>query len=82
LTASAHKNNPDIVCILCLSCNVKNGYNNSEFVSQRAKTNKNVDIKFNAHDTFLEYASSGTLKIERLECQIIKNVGSNKTKGP
>ena len=32
------------------------------------KSNKNVDIKFSAHDAFLE---SGTLKIERLENQII-----------
>jgi len=28
--------------------------------------NKNVDIKCNSHDAFLEYPSSGTLKIERL----------------
>jgi len=34
-------------------------------------TNKNVDIKFSAQDAFLEYPSSGTLKIERLESQII-----------
>jgi hypothetical protein len=33
---------------------------------------KNVDIKFSAHDTFLEKPSSGTLKIERLESGIIK----------
>jgi len=33
--------------------------------------NKNVDIKFSAHDTFLEEPSLGTLKIERLESQII-----------
>ena len=32
--------------------------------------------------TFLEYPSSGTLKIERLESQIIQNSGNNKTKGP
>jgi hypothetical protein len=30
--------------------------------------NKNVDIKFSAHDA---YPSLGTLKIERLESQII-----------
>jgi hypothetical protein len=30
-----------------------------------------MDIKFNAHDAFLEYPSSGTLEIERLESQII-----------
>ena len=27
-------------------------------------SNKNVDIKFSAHDVFLEYYSSATLKIE------------------
>ena len=32
---------------------------------------KIVDIKFSAHDTFLEKPSSGTLKIERLESEII-----------
>ena len=32
---------------------------------------KNIDIKFNPHTTFLELISSGTLKIERLESQII-----------
>ena len=31
----------------------------------------NVDIKFRVHDTFLEYPSSGMLKVERLESQII-----------
>ena len=30
----------------------------------------NVDIKFSAHDAFMEGPSSGTLKIERLESQI------------
>jgi hypothetical protein len=34
-------------------------------------SNTNVDIKFSAHDTFLEGPSSGTIKIERLENQII-----------
>ena len=29
--------------------------------------NKNVDIKFSVHCTFLESASSGTFKVERLE---------------
>jgi hypothetical protein len=29
--------------------------------------NKNVDIKFSAHDTFLEWPSSDILKIERLK---------------
>ena len=47
-----------------------------------AVLNKNVDIKFGAHDAFLEYPSSGTLKIERLECQIflgaIKPTGQNR----
>ena len=32
--------------------------------------NKNVDIKFSAHDAFLEWPSSGTLKIEKLESHI------------
>jgi hypothetical protein len=36
--------------------------------------NKNVGIKFSAHDTFLDYPSSGTLKVERLENQIISKV--------
>jgi hypothetical protein len=43
---------------------------------------KNVDIKFSAHNPFLEESSSGTLKIERLESQIIESFGSNKTTGP
>jgi hypothetical protein len=29
--------------------------------------NKNVDIKFNAHDALLNYPSSCTLKVERFE---------------
>jgi len=36
--------------------------------------NKNVDIKFNAHHAFLEYHSLGTIKVERLESQIILKV--------
>jgi hypothetical protein len=50
----------------------------------RAKTecNKNVDIKFSAHDMFLEQPSSGTLEIEKLESQIIKGLGTNKICGP
>ena len=36
-----------------------------------SKVNKNVDIKFGAHDTFLEQPSSGTLNIVILESQII-----------
>jgi hypothetical protein len=39
-----------------------------------------VDIQFSAHDAFLVYTSSGTLKIGRLESQIIKSFGSNKAK--
>jgi hypothetical protein len=35
------------------------------------KRNQNVDIKFSACDTFLEYPSSDALKFERLESQII-----------
>ena len=31
-----------------------------------------IDIKISAHDSFLEYPSSGTLKVERLESQINK----------
>ena len=33
--------------------------------------NKNVDMKFSAHDAFLEQLSSGTLKVERLGNQMI-----------
>jgi len=33
--------------------------------------NKNVDIKFSAHDTFLEKPLPGTVKIKRLESHII-----------
>ena len=43
------------------------------------KRNKNVDIKFSVHNMFLEQPLSGTLKIDRLESQIIKVFGSNKT---
>ena len=35
------------------------------------KKTRRYDIKFNVHDTFLEYPSSGTLKIEKIESQII-----------
>jgi hypothetical protein len=45
----------------------------------RKKRIKNVDVKFRVHDTFLEQPLSGTLKIDRLESQIIKDFGSNKT---
>jgi len=41
--------------------------------------NKNVDIKFSAHDEFLEYPSSDMLEIERLEGQ--KVLGAIKPKG-
>jgi hypothetical protein len=34
-------------------------------------TNKNIDIKFSAHGTFLEYASSSTLKIKRFHVQSV-----------
>jgi hypothetical protein len=37
------------------------------------QSNKKVDIKFSAHDTFLKSPSSGTLKVEILENQIILN---------
>jgi hypothetical protein len=44
--------------------------------------NKNVDIKFSAHNVFLEQPSSSTLKVERLENQIILYVlGASKPKG-
>ena len=44
---------------------------------------ENVDIKFSAHNAFLEKPSSGKLKTERLESQVIFKVfGSNKTKEP
>jgi len=47
--------------------------NHRIFVSEKcipSGSDKNVAIKFSAHDTFLELPSSGTFKIERLECQI------------
>jgi hypothetical protein len=40
-----------------------------------------VYIKFTARDAFLELPLSGTLKIERLENQIIKVLGAKKPKG-
>ena len=43
---------------------------------------KHVDIKFSAHDVFLESPSPGALNVERLEIQIIfKSLGWIKTKG-
>ena len=41
--------------------------------------NKNVDIKFSAHDAFLELPSSGMFKVERLESQIM--FGASKSNG-
>ena len=41
--------------------------------------NSNVNVKLSAHPEFLELPSSGTLKIERLESQIIQSFGSNAT---
>ena len=45
-------------------------------------SNKKVDIKFSAHDAFLEQLSSGTLKAKILESQIIKKIslGAGKSK--
>jgi len=44
--------------------------------------NKNIDIKFSVHDTFLESPSSGMLKVERLKNQIIlKSLRAIKPKG-
>ena len=41
--------------------------------------NKNVDIKFNKHDPFLESTSSFTLKVESLLIQmILKSLGEEK----
>ena len=43
---------------------------------------KNVDIKLSVHNTILEHPSSGTLKVERLESQIIlKALRASKPKG-
>ena len=43
--------------------------------------NKNVDIKFSAHDSFLQKLSSGTLKLKIFENQIIlKYLGARKPK--
>jgi hypothetical protein len=45
-------------------------------------SNTNVDIKFSAHESFLEEDSLGMLQIERLESQIIKNtLETSKPKG-
>ena len=56
----------------------------SEYLEKiiNASHNKNIDIKFNVHDTFLESLLSGTLKVERLENQIILIfLGAIKPKG-
>ena len=36
--------------------------------------NKNVDIKFSNHETFLELPSSGTLIVLRLESLVIEGI--------
>lgn len=41
---------------------------------ERKKKQRNLDTKFRACDAFLESLSSGTLKVERLEREIILNV--------
>ena len=42
---------------------------------------KNLDIKGNAHDVFLEQPSSGMFKVETLEIQIVlKGLGASKSK--
>jgi hypothetical protein len=42
--------------------------------------NKHVDIQMSEHESFLELPSSSTLKIGRLESQIIYSFWSNDTK--
>jgi hypothetical protein len=51
-------------------------YNLSTGYIKCIHVNKNVDIKFSVHDTFLERPSF-TLKIKRLESQIIKKKKSD-----
>ena len=52
------------ICILIyLIQNISGG----TYKKHRNIYNKNVDIKFSAHDVLLEQPSSGTLKVERLE---------------
>jgi hypothetical protein len=41
------------------------------YVDFAIRNNNNVDINFSVYDVFLESPSSGTLKVERLEKQII-----------
>ena len=50
-------------------------------INIQSECNENVDIKFSAHDSFLEQPSSGTLNVERLESQIILKVLGSKPKG-
>ena len=40
---------------------------NIDIIKKKIVYNKNIDIKFNAHNTFLEKPSSGTVNIEILE---------------
>jgi hypothetical protein len=47
----------------------------------RVLISKNVNIKISSHDAFLDKPSSGALKVEKLENQIILNVlGESKPK--
>ena len=59
--------------ILCNGCNIYIFLIIFNLMTKKLEIagNKNVDIKFSAHNPFLEESSSGTLKIERLESQII-----------
>jgi hypothetical protein len=44
--------------------------------------NKNVDIQFSSHDSFLEQTSTGTLLVKRLKSQIIeRSLGASAPKG-
>lgn len=52
----------------------------TKWTSYDNNNNKNVDIKFTAHDTFLKYSSSCILKIERLYSNLNQSFVSNKTK--
>jgi hypothetical protein len=46
--------------------------------TKQFRIDKNVDIKFSVRDAFLEKPSSDTLKMEKLESQLIECFGSNK----
>ena len=50
-----------------------------EFLTGSSVNDKIVDIKFSAHDTFLEYPSSGILNIEILESPMIYAFTSTET---